>query len=248
VVDAAGRDPTVGGATSRQPSFRSFGRRVILAADVPLRNAADPHACWMETVPNGWVFLAPLEHGRGMLQAMVAERPADEALALIDAVASTVCIDGLVAGLTSPVTTFDAAPRLREPTGEAGWLSVGEAAMRLDPVSGYGVAYAIREAILASAVVDTAAGVSSSHEYLSHYQHRLRDAFIGHLDACVRLYAAGLPSPTWNQEIEPMRQAVEAARRTAPTTYRYGLAGTRLVELGPADPTETPTPDAGARR
>ena len=120
--------------------------------------------------------------------------------------------------------------------------------MRLDPISGYGVAYALREAILASAVIDTTGAVPSSQGYLSHYQHRLRDAFIGHLDACLRLYTAGLSSPTWNQEIKPMRQAVEAARRTPPMTYRYQLTGIRLVELAPADPTEPPSPAAGGRR
>lgn len=249
VIDAAGRGSTLGGPNHRPPCFRSFGRRVILAAHVPLRTAVDPQVCWMETVPNGWVYLAPLGYGQGMLQAMVAERPADEASALRDAVASTTCIHGLVEPLASPVATFDAAPRLREPIGEAGWLPVGEAAMRLDPISGYGVTYAIREAILASAVIDTARAVASSQAYLSHYQHRLRDAFIGHLDACIRLYSAGLTSPTWNQEIKPMRQAVEAAaRRTPPVTYRYRLTGTRLVELAPADPTEPPSPDAGGRR
>jgi flavin-dependent dehydrogenase len=248
VIDAAGRGSTLGGPNNRPPCFRSFGRRVILAAHVALRKAADPHVCWMETVPNGWVFLAPLGHGQGMLQAMVAERPADQALALRDAMASTACIHGLVEGLASPVTTFDAAPRLREPIGEAGWLPVGEAAMRLDPISGYGVAYAIRGAILASAVIDTTGAVASSQGYLSHYQHRLRDAFIGHLDACLRLYTAGLTSPTWNQEIKPMRQAVEAARRTPAMTYRYQLTRIRLVELAPADPTEPPSPDAGGRR
>ena len=240
VIDATGRGPTSGGPSHRPPSFRSFGRRVILAANAPLRKPANPHACWMETVPNGWVFLAPLGHGRGMLQAMVAARPADEALALTDAVAATACIHGLVDGLASPVTTFDAAPRLRQPIGEAGWLPVGEAAMRLDPVSGYGVTYAIREAILASAVIDAAGTVPSSHGHLTHYQRRLRDAFVGHLDVCIRLYSAGLASPTWNQEIKPMRQAVEAARRTAAPTYRYRLTGTRLIELAPADQTEAP--------
>jgi 2-polyprenyl-6-methoxyphenol hydroxylase-like FAD-dependent oxidoreductase len=248
VIDATGRGSTMAGPNHRPPWFRSFGRRVILAADVALRNAADSHVCWMETVPNGWVFLAPLGHGQGLLQAMVAERPADQALALSDAMASTACIHGLVEGLASPVATFDAAPRLREPIGEAGWLSVGEAAMRLDPISGYGVAYAIREAILATAVIDTAGAAASSQGYLSHYQHRLRDAFIGHLDACIGLYGAGLASPTWNQEIKPMRQAVEAARRTPPMAYRYRLTGIRLVELAPADPTEPPSSDAGGRR
>ena len=72
-------------------------------------------------------------------------------------------------------------PRRSAPPG---WLACGPAAMAFDPICGDGTAHAIREAILASAVIRALANGGAADGLLSHYQARLTAGFRRHLILC----------------------------------------------------------------
>lgn len=104
-----------------------FGTRMASASPVTLKQNSDADACWIESLEDGWLFLAP-----GWLLSVGA--PATTLLG------------------QSRVVAFPAYARISSPLGAPGWLACGTAAMAFDPICGDGTANAIREAILSSAV------------------------------------------------------------------------------------------------
>ena len=82
-------------------------------------------------------------------------------------------------------------PRLRthfSPLGANSWLACGTAAMAFDPICGDGTAHAIREAILAAAVIRALANGGPADELLAHYEARLTAGFHRHLTLCRQFY------------------------------------------------------------
>jgi flavin-dependent dehydrogenase len=176
------------------------GRRCVLAAQVRLRPDVPDvpdGLCRMETVPDAWIHLAPLGAGLATVQAMVPTCPDDPAALLAALVARTDELGGLITEPDGPVTVFEAAPRLAEPRCGPGWLAVGDRAMKLDPLSGSGAASAVRQAILAAAVVGAPSAGVPVAEALAHYARRLHDAFLDHLAHCLRYYGAAFSIPAW---------------------------------------------------
>jgi flavin-dependent dehydrogenase len=66
---------------------------------------------------------------------------------------------------------FSASPRIPAPLCGPGWLACGSAAMGFDPICGDGTAHAVREAILALAVIR-----GGDHGMPAHYEARLTAA------------------------------------------------------------------------
>ena len=63
-----------------------------------------------------------------------------------------------------------------DPLCDAGWLACGTAAMTFDPLCGDGTGNAVRESILAAAVIRAAAAGESSERLIAHYRCRLLTA------------------------------------------------------------------------
>lgn len=221
VIDGTGRESQAGARTA-------FGRRCVVQAQVSLFDRRC-RTSWTETVADGWVHLAPLSSGRGVVQAMVPVAPADPASALMTMIAATDSIRRQVAGGPDGARVLPAAPGISSPVCAPGRISVADAAVSVDPISGFGTAWALRGGILAAAVIDAVSSGLPEDECLGHYSDRLREAVAAHVDHCLRLYGAAFSSPAWKEELALMASArlAEGPRRP-PTRFGYRLNGFRL--------------------
>jgi len=197
-----------------------FGSRMASAAAVRLNDSSDPRACWIESLEDGWLFLIPNAPGTAWLLA-VGNAP-NQLLAASRVIREEIA-DAQPAG-----GKFPAYPRIVSPLCAEGWLACGTAAMAFDPLCGDGTAHAIREAILASAVIRAAV----NDDVLAHYQARLTAGFRRHLALCQGFYTSGGDSPWWRQELDSIQQGIAWCDRRLAThgDFRYQL---RDFELHP---------------
>ncbi|MGK5693476.1 FAD-dependent oxidoreductase [Streptomyces sp. URMC 128] len=194
----------------RISAYRTAGRRHLLAGEAPCAAGQDDTTARLECTDYAWLHLTPLGDGRALLQAMVpgpVEHPAQH-------LSSLLAHSPFAARLAQPPTTaiaLPAAPRLhRAPATPPacrtpGLLLVGAGAIRYDPLSGTGTAQALRTAILAAAVVDSAAVGTPADRLCAHYAARLRTAFRDHLATCARFYPQAFPTPVWQHELDACR-------------------------------------------
>src|SRR5579863_8404443 len=142
-----------------------FGSRMASAVPVTLSRASDPSACWIESLEHGWLFLIPNSPTTAWLLA-VGDAP-DVLLEQSSVVSPQIHDSAPAAG------EFPAHPRIVSPICAPGWLACGTAAMAFDPICGDGTAHAVREAILAAAVIRALAAGGNTGELFSHYEARL---------------------------------------------------------------------------
>ena len=96
--------------------------------------------------------------------------------------------------------------------------------MAFDPLCGDGTAHAIREAILASAVIGAAARGDDPVQLLAHYEARLTAGFRRHLAHCLEYYTSGRTGPWWGQEVESVtRGLVWCDQRLGGGIARFGI-------------------------
>jgi len=201
-----------------------FGSRIASAAPVEMAQGADPTACSIESLENGWLFLIPTGAGSGWLLSVGA--PAEAMLSCSRVIAGQVAKLGLSSG------NFPAAPRIMSPLCGAGWLACGSAAMAFDPICGQGAALAIREGILASAVIRAAADAGRIDDLLAHYDARLGAGFKRHLLLCLQFYESGYGGPWWEEQTQSLEQGLAWCehRDLSRTDFRYRLAGFELQQ------------------
>lgn len=213
---------------------RTFGRRAVLQAEVRLART-DCRSSWIETVADGWVHLAPIGLDMGVVQAMVPRAPADAAQTLERMTAAAVGISREVGEWRGGVSVFAAAPSVAVPACGPGRISVAEAAISIDPLSGSGTAWAVRGGILAAAVLDAIASGLPEDECLGHYSDRLDVAVGEHVDHCLRVYSSAFSTPEWDRELDLMaegRREHQRSRSPAALTYRlnrFRLERVRIV-------------------
>ena len=193
-----------------------FGSRTAFAAPVDVQASA----CWVESLPAGWLFLIP-----GWLIAVGA--PPESLLAQSRLVARE------IHGAIGPAAEFPAWPRIADPLCAPGWLACGSAAMAFDPICGDGTGNAMREAILASAVVRAATRGEPVEPMLAHYRTRLIAGFRRHLELALEFYRAGNCGPWWQSEIDALERGIAWCAREldAAPPFRYRLNGFDLEPL-----------------
>ena len=169
---------------SRPPASteHKFGTRSACAAPVEPRDAS---VCAIESLNAGWLFLAS--------RWLLAVGGTPENL-----LAESRVIPGLVSSVGAPMGEFTAYPRIASPLAGPGWLACGSGAMAFDPICGDGTGNAIREAILASAVVGSALRGDEADPLLTHYESRLKLGFKRHLLLCRDFYRC--PGSWWDRE------------------------------------------------
>ncbi len=194
-----------------------FGSRMASASRVTLAENSDPAACWIEALESGWLFLLP-----GWLLAVGA--PTETLLAGSRLVAPQ------VTNIAASSREFPAYARIASPLCAPNWLACGTAAMAFDPICGDGTAHAIREAILASAVIRALVNGGSADSLLSHYQARLTAGFQRHLTHCRQFYLSGGTSALWRRELEAIDGGIQWCNATLAghTGFRYQLRGFEL--------------------
>src|SRR5581483_3272733 len=120
---------------------------------------------------------------------------------------------------------FPASPRMADPLGEPGWIACGTAAMAFDPICGDGTSHAVREAILAAAVVRAALRGDDPAPLLAHYQARLTAGLQRHLAECLRYYTTGGEGVWWAAEAESAKEGLQwcTERLVSHGAFRYRL-------------------------
>jgi hypothetical protein len=202
-----------------------FGSRHAFVSNVQLKAAADHESCWAESLDAGWLFLFPL-HGASACLISVGG-PATAMLSESRLIAAQV---------EAPIASaaeFPAYPRILSELCGPGWLACGSAAMTFDPLCGEGVGNAVREAILASAVIRAAVQGSAVESLLAHYSARLTNGFLRHLQMCHHYYSTGGTGPFWSSELQLLHRGIESlsARLHPQRPPRYRLVGFELVAI-----------------
>jgi len=195
---------------------RAFGSRTATATPVLLNATAEPHACWIESLPNGWLFLLPEGDQRAWMLS-VGDSPQDS-------LASSRLIALRIAELRGEGANFPSHPRIADPVCGSGWLACGTAAVGFDPLCGDGAGYATREAILASAIVCAAVAGEDKDALVTHYRTLLIAGFARHLAACQEFYSRGHSGDWWQREIQSTREGLAWCSRElaglAPPRFR----------------------------
>ena len=202
-----------------------FGSRKAAVVPVRLNDDSDHSACWIESLQDGWLFLVPNTPGSGWL------------ISVGDSPASHLRNSGIIAAqiqqVQETVSEFSSYPGIAWPLCGRNWLACGSAALRFDPLCGEGIGHAIREAILASAIVRAASSGADIDELLAHYRMRLLAAFKRHLIHCAGFYRSGGDSSWWRSEAESIERGVEWCHNQLGGTamFHYRLNGFDLEAL-----------------
>lgn len=207
------------------PSGRmlAFGGRRAVAARVGLVHADDRSACWIEAVEAGWLFLIPTGAASGWLLAVGGDIEAS--LRQSRHIAPRVEVAG------EPSGAFETSPRMLAALQGPDWLACGSAAIAFDPICGDGTAQAVREAILASAVVVAIAGGGDPDALRLHYESMMVAAMRRHLRLCAQFYATGGQGDWWRAQLADLAAGFDActARLARMPEPRFELHGLRLV-------------------
>jgi hypothetical protein len=203
-----------------------FGSRVARAWAVELRESEAP-GCWIESLGNGWLFLIASGDGTGWLLSVGSA--ADLGLGSSRLIAKQIERLGESGG------EFPAYPRMIAPlcgrgSNEELFLACGAAAIGFDPICGDGTAHAVREAILAAAVIRAISGGARADEVFAHYESRLTAGFQRHLINCAGFYRTGGDGPWWSTELGAVEQGVAwcAERMAKFPAFRFRLHGYEL--------------------
>jgi hypothetical protein len=226
--DRGGAEPDWTILASRLPAGsveQSFGSRVATAVPVTLREGSDPEACWIESLEDGWLFLIPAARGSAWLLSVGSGSLLERSRMIL----------GQIEGLGDPVGEFPAHPRMAWPLCGTGWLACGTAALAFDPLCGDGTGHALREAILASAVVRAAARGDGVDQLLAHYEARLLAGFRRHLAVCRDFYRSGRAGLWWDSELESLDRGMEWCAEQMRTRADLGhrLVGFELRSVSP---------------
>jgi hypothetical protein len=178
----------------------AFGKRIATVVSVQLESRADSATCWIESVDDGWLFLIPDGSGTGWLMSVGG--PLGSHLSDSEVVAAQ------VAHLSGVPREFSAHPGVRWPLAGSDWLACGTAALAFDPLCGDGTGHAIREAVLASAVLRAAARGASVDELITHYQTRLVAGFKRHLSECSKFYESGDVGSWWKSASDSIHEGL----------------------------------------
>jgi flavin-dependent dehydrogenase len=202
-----------------------FGSRTAFASAVALKPGVKNDACWIESLANGWLFMIPASPGSGWLLS-IGETP-DQLLA------GSRLIAPLIEHVAGRSAEFGAYPRIISPLYGPEWLACGSAAVGFDPICGDGTAYAVREAILAAAVVRGASRGADAAPLLAHYESRMIAGFRRHLELCTRFYQMGRVGAWWDAEIDALERGIRWCTRGlgAGPGFQYQLNGFELEAI-----------------
>jgi flavin-dependent dehydrogenase len=191
-------------AASQNVEEHSFGDRQATAYAVRLKPEASQETCWIESLVKGWLFLLPEGAGRARLLA-IGDLDGD-GLSQSRLIAKQIdVIDG-------PGTTFPSQPRIAVPLCGPQWIACGSAAVSFDPVCGEGAGHALREAILANAVIQAALAGANPDDLLHHYRTRIVAGFARHLQTCVEFYVSGHQGPWWDEQLSGLNEGLAWCR------------------------------------
>jgi hypothetical protein len=201
---------------------QKFGSRTASAHSVTLV-PSQPPACWIESLDDGWLFLISTSPTAGWLISVGSANLLEQSKVIAPQIASSTATSG----------AFPAYPRMLDPLCATGWLACGTAAMTFDPLCGDGTGNAVRESILAVAVIRAAAAGESSEPLLAHYRARLTAGMLRHLELCRAFYESANRGAWWEQERSALDRGIAWCRQSLTTAgpFHYRLNGFELEKL-----------------
>lgn len=205
---------------------RRYGSRVATLVPVGLTGRAKRFTCWIESVREGWLFLIPGGEGRGWLLAVGGTHHS--------LLTDSRLVSKQIQNVEESSGQFPAYPAMADPFCGPGWLACGSAALSFDPLCGDGTGNAIREAILATAVIRAAVDGAREEDLREHYRSRLLAAFLRHLKVCRQFYGTAHNAPWWKTEVALIDEGIEFCHcelASAPPFFRYRLRGYDLQRL-----------------
>jgi hypothetical protein len=209
-----------------EPSVEhAFGERMATIVPVQLESRSARATCWIESVEGGWLFLLPDDSRAGWLMSVGGR--------LDTQLAGSGVVAAQVAHLSATSHEFPAYPRVAWPLAGKDWIACGTAALAFDPLCGDGTGHAIREAILAAAVVRAAADGGDIDELVKHFQTRLVAGFKRHLAVCSEFYESGGFGSWWKAELQSVREGLAWCdhQLTSAGDFRYRLRGFELERV-----------------
>lgn len=197
-----------------------FGSRFAASCEARLSKQAPQDACWIESLQNGWLFL--ISSGNRCASLLAIGAPVEEMLHRSKLIAKQ------IEGSTPSEFHFPAHPRIYSPLSGTGWIACGTAAMGFDPIGGEGVGNAIREAVLASAVIRAIIRGGDAATLTGHYSARLHAGFSRHIQICASFYESGGSTRWWSSQLAHLQRGIEWTRRVA---REHPAASYRLVNF-----------------
>jgi flavin-dependent dehydrogenase len=191
----------------------TFGSRPASVYPVDLHGDAEPCACWIESLDEGWLFLITTAPQRAWLLAVGGFTA--------DPFAGSSLVAKKIARVGDCTGKFTAAPRIAAELCGAKWLACGSAAMAFDPLCGDGTAHAVREAILASAIVAAESRGEDTEELCTHYRARLLAGFQRHLGLCESYYRTASGKPWWKEQCRAIVEGLSWCERRGARTHRF---------------------------
>jgi len=202
---------------------RRFGARRATAVAVRMADPEERSACRVEATDEGWLFLMPTGDGEGWLLGVGA--------GVTDLLAHSRFVAPKVALAGAESAAFDTCPRLLPALCGEGWLACGTAAIAFDPICGDGTAQAVREAILAAALLRALDEGEPPEALRTHYESLMIAAMRRHLRLCADFYRSGGTGAWWRGQLEALLEGYRWCTERLATLPepRYGLQGFRLV-------------------
>ncbi|MCX6613020.1 MAG: hypothetical protein NTW74_19490 [Acidobacteria bacterium] len=205
----------------------AFGSRRAEAVSIRLRANAARHACWVESVSGGWLFAVSVSDDQAW---MLAVGDSSETL-----LGQSIVVGEIVDSLADGRSEFAAFPRIADPLAGADWLACGGAAISFDPLCGEGTGHALREAILATAILKAHVRGLDWAAMQSLYEQRLRGGMRRHLEQCHQLYSSGGQSEWWLSELASVETGLRRIEREHQWAPAFRLEGFDLVPLKPLE-------------
>jgi flavin-dependent dehydrogenase len=140
IIDATGRKAAVArriGATRRVTTNLVAAWATLPAIEV----AAEPGTLAIEALDSHWCYLAVGR--RAASAAILGRRPPRDAASWLQAARRTSLLSGVTSVTSVRPVMQPANVSMLEPVCGDGWLACGDAAATFDPLSGYGLAFAI---------------------------------------------------------------------------------------------------------
>jgi flavin-dependent dehydrogenase len=156
VVDATGRCATIARSLG---AVRDQLDRLVCAARVFAIGGKPAGDTFIEAVHNGWWYVSPLPGGRRLIAFFTdAHNIVGARLATVDGWTTAVARSRYVRTLDTgnpeeKVHIVNCASHELRPAVDSCWIAVGDAVLAVDPLSSGGVAFALRSAEAATAVV-----------------------------------------------------------------------------------------------
>jgi flavin-dependent dehydrogenase len=171
IAEATGR---VAGSVV-QPDARRFFMDALICLSVELpERASDPPMAMVESCTVGWWYTVRLPNGRQIVALFTDAdlvEPAETRLTWLDAVLKTTSHVRRLADRFPKVARIhvcDARTAVRNVLWRDSWISVGDAAWCLDPLSGAGIERAINDGIEAAAAISRAMTDGDPEHLRSH--------------------------------------------------------------------------------